>query len=360
MKLSASTHWLGGLVSNHQKFWIKLGNFETALLRDDLQNMAIRNPIYICGLARSGSTILLETLAGLPDIASHRYQDFPFVFTPYWWNRLLAITPGRSLQKQERAHGDGIMVNSESPEAMEEMLWMAFFDHLHGMNASEILNENTDNPQFETFYTSHIRKLLLAHGKRRYLSKGNYNITRMAYIQRMLPDARFVIPIRDPQSHVESLVRQHRHFSEAGRQDARVVKHMSATGHFEFGLNRRAVHVGDDSQMQAIRAAWVAGDDVRGFALYWNMLYRFLYQQMLTNKTLGKACLVVPFENLCDTPAETLTHITQHCKLTVGDDWLQRAAQPIKKPHYYQSSLTDAQQSLINDICAETATLFGY
>ncbi|MFO0389830.1 MAG: sulfotransferase [Alphaproteobacteria bacterium] len=360
MNLSASTHWLGSLVANHQKSWIKLGNLETALLKHDLANIAVNKPIYVCGLARSGSTILLETLANLQGIASHRYQDFPFLFTPYWWNTLLSISTRKPAQKQERAHGDGIHVNSESPEAMEEMLWMAFFPHLHNTSASEVLNECTSSPSFEKFYADHIRKLLLTRKAQRYLSKGNYNITRMAYIQRVFPDARFIIPIRDPVTHVESLVRQHRRFVEAGKKDSRIVNHMSITGHFEFGLNRKPVHMGDDARIKEIITAWESGDDVRGFALYWDMTYCFMYNQMLANKALGKACLVVPFENLCASPLDTIAHIIEHCDINGEAQWLQNAASIIKKPDYYTSHLSDAERILIQDICKETATLFGY
>ena len=360
MNLSASTYFLGNLVANHTKLWIKLGNAETVLLKPDLQNIHVQNPIYVCGLARSGSTIILETLASIPDIASHRYQDFPFLFTPYWWNSLLSVMGKKNAHKKERAHGDGILVNSESPEAMEEMLWMAFFSQLHSERTSELLNENTEQKAFEAFYTSHIKKLLLARKASRYLSKGNYNLTRMAYIQRIFPDARFIIPIRDPITHVESLVRQHKRFMEAGSADAHAIRHMDITGHFEFGQNRKAVHTGDDAQFQEIVTSWKNGDDVRGFALQWNMLYRLIYQQMIANKKLGKACLVVPFENLCDAPQDTLTHILSHCNLQADEHWLASKAATIRAPSYYTSSLSEVDKKLIRDICGETAALFGY
>ncbi len=360
MKLATSTHWLGNMVANNRDLWIKLGNFETALLKYDMAGVEVRNPIYICGLARSGSTILLETLASLPDTVTHRYQDFPFLFTPYWWHLLLTLPFNRSVEKTERAHGDGILVSPQSPEAMEEMLWMAFFRYLHKELTSEILDENISNPDFEAFYKDHIRKLLHAHKKPCYVSKGNYNISRMAYIQRMFPDARFIIPIRDPVTHVESLLRQHKRFTEAGKADPRVVRHMSIAGHFEFGLNRKAVHMGDEAKLKAIRSAWNDGDDIRGFALQWDMTYRFIYNQMLTNKTLGKACLVIPFENLCTSPQEALTHMLEHCDMKADDAWLNTRAANIKQPDYYTSNLSPEDKKSIQDICKDTAELFGY
>src|SRR5262249_28103794 len=68
-------------------FWKHCGNLESRVLAEVLDPIAIEKPIYIAGLARSGSTVLLETIAAFPGVASHRYRDFPFVFTPYWWNK---------------------------------------------------------------------------------------------------------------------------------------------------------------------------------------------------------------------------------------------------------------------------------
>src|SRR5918996_737253 len=77
---------LGGLISRHQRFWIRLGDLETRMIADDLSGIPIEAPIYVSGLARSGSTILLEALARHEHTATHRYKDYPPVFTPYFWN----------------------------------------------------------------------------------------------------------------------------------------------------------------------------------------------------------------------------------------------------------------------------------
>src|SRR5690606_27873581 len=62
--------WLdrfGSFVSRWPGLWIRLGNLETRLLSDEIAGIAIEAPIYVGGLARSGSTILLECLARHPD-----------------------------------------------------------------------------------------------------------------------------------------------------------------------------------------------------------------------------------------------------------------------------------------------------
>src|SRR3546814_12563391 len=64
-------------------------------------------------------------------------SDLPFVFTPIFWNSFLARLPERRSAPAERAHGDGIVVTADSPEAFEEELWMAFFGQLHDPHRSE-------------------------------------------------------------------------------------------------------------------------------------------------------------------------------------------------------------------------------
>ncbi|MEX0606804.1 MAG: sulfotransferase, partial [Halofilum sp. (in: g-proteobacteria)] len=101
-------HRLGGLVARHPRAWIGLGNLETRLLRQELDEVALDAPIYIAGLARSGSTLLLEVLSRHPDVGCHRYRDYPMLFTPYGWRRFLARVPQQRRAPVERAHADGI------------------------------------------------------------------------------------------------------------------------------------------------------------------------------------------------------------------------------------------------------------
>jgi hypothetical protein len=86
-------HHCGRLVARNRPFWIRLGNAETRLRAADIDAIAIEKPVFVCGLARAGTTILLETLARHPALGSHRYRDDPFIFTPIFWNLFLARLP---------------------------------------------------------------------------------------------------------------------------------------------------------------------------------------------------------------------------------------------------------------------------
>ena len=145
-------HALGGLVERRPGLWTRLGNLETRLLGAELAGIDIKAPIYVAGMARSGSTLLLEVLEWHEHTGSHRYRDFPMLYTPHLWNRFLDRVPLRRQAPAERAHRDGMIVSADSPEAFEELLWMAFFPDIHDPAHSAVLDARTRQPAFESFY----------------------------------------------------------------------------------------------------------------------------------------------------------------------------------------------------------------
>jgi Sulfotransferase family len=351
---------VGGFVNRRPRLWIALGNLETRLMADEIGATAVDRPIFISGLARAGSTILLEILARHPDVVSHRYQDYPLVFTPYWWNRLLERMPKREVPPAERTHRDGIAVGPTSPEAFEEVLWMAFFPHLHQAPQSEVLGDETSHPDFEAFYREHIRKLVRVRRGRRYLSKGNYNVTRLEYLQKLFPDARFVIPVRDPVWHIASLMKQHALFCKGCDRHPEAVRHLQRVGHFEFGLDRRPINAGDPARLSRVMDAWQRGDEVEGWSLYWAQIYGYLADRLDANPALKDAALVVRFEDMCRAPHEILRRALAHCRLDAPSSWLEDQAEVIRFPSYYRPRFTEGDLVTIERHTADVARRFGY
>jgi hypothetical protein len=351
---------LGGLISRHQRFWIRLGDLETRMIADDLSGVPVEAPIYVSGLARSGSTILLEALARHEHTATHRYKDYPPVFTPYFWNWFLERAQKREGPAVERSHKDGIAITPESPEAFEEVLWMAFFPDLHDPAARAVLDGTTRHPEFEAFYRDHIRKLLRVRGAARYLAKANYNVTRLEYLLEIFPDARFVVPVRDPVWHVASLMKQHALFCEAGTADPRARAHLQRVGHFEFGLDRRPVNLGDADGIRRIMDLWESGAEVEGWGRYWSQLYGYVADRLETNPRLRDATLLVGFEELCREPHRVLRAVLDHCRLPATDAFVEEQAGRIRFPSYYRPGFSDEELALIERCTARTAARFGY
>ncbi len=360
-QVSLGSHLMSGIVHHARPFWRKLGDVESWLVRGQIENTPIVKPIFVCGLARSGTTILLEIIASHPQVATHQYRDFPFLFIPYWWRQTLDRSAPPPGEAQERAHGDRLMVTPQSPEAFEEVLWMAFFRHLHDPRSSSVLDAATSNPRFERFYRDHIRKLLLISQRQRYASKENYNFTRMEYLLRLFPDARFVLPVRRPREQIASLMKQHRIFNEAARKYPRSVAHLDRVGHFEFGAHRVCINPADSRAIDSIESLWREGQEVRGWARYWAALYRWVSARLKANDALRNATRIVRYETLCDNPQTSLADLLAHADLSDESGALaQRWIPSLSRPTYYKPEFTPEEEAAIEEETSTIAAELGY
>ena len=351
---------VGGWIHNHPHFWIRMGQLESYFLREEINALRIEKPIYVSGLARSGSTLLLEILSHYEGIVSHQYKDFPPIYTPFWWNWLLRWMVTKKVKPTERAHRDGILITPDSPEAMEEILWMTFFPTLHDVTANNVLDETTSNSEFEQFYPDHIRKLLLVRKGNRYLAKGNYNLTRLEYILKLFPDARFIIPIRHPVGHIASLMKQHTLFCQGIQENPQALKHLQRIGHFEFGVDRRPINTGNTLMIKETIELWQTKQDIQAWSRYWSQLYSYIANRLEMNQPLRQATLLVRFEELCQSPEETIHRLVTHCGLKPDEKIASKFVAQIKYPSYYTPPFSEAEIKAITQETSHTAQYFGY
>lgn len=358
MNLHSSDYFLTRFAHSMTGQMKLLGDIETDFLGNRLRGIAIDRPVFICGLARSGTTLLLNLFAQLPAVATHRYRDFPFLFVPVAWNRMQRHM-GASSPPVERPHRDRIQITKDSPEAFEEPIWSYFFPTAHDPRATHRLTAADRQPRFDAFFLEHLRKVLLLRGGNRYVSKGNYNVTRIEYLADLLPDARFVVPVRHPVAHVESLMRQHQLFKEYGAQDARVPHYLRAAGHFEFGTQRVPVNI-DAEDARQIAEAWSAGEDDRGYAVMWRSIYSHVCALMRSGNHLGTRITLIRYEDLCQDSDGALRSLLQFCQFEEGVDALL-ARMPDVSPREPDSfRLSVQQRAKIWDATAETAKSLGY
>jgi len=346
------------MVASTPRFWKALGNLESFTLGKDLHSQEIIKPIFVSGVARSGSTILTEVISQHPRLACHHYSDFPLTWTPYWWNSLRKHLPLPKQEPRERAHRDRLMITADSPEAVEEVLWMHFFPKAHKPDCSHVMGEQENHPQFEKYYRDHIRKLLMVGNRQRYLAKNNYHVTRLEYLLKLFPDARIVIPIRDPVHQVASLIKQHNLFSQQNLEDSRVSRQLKLSGHYEFGPLRCPIIVDKNQVDENRQAHYDQGlEEVAWYASQWADVYGFLRQRIKENKTLAKACLVIRYEEICSQTRESLDRLFAH--LDLDDEWaeeiIEACAPTINAPDYYQPGFTAAQLELIQKLTGDTA-----
>lgn len=339
-----------------------LSTLESRVTRRRTSQLAVERPIYICGLARAGTTVVLEILSRHPDVACHRYIHMPMPYLPYWWG---AAAPKGQLGKPqpvERLHGDGVMVTRYSPEAVEEALWLAFFNRLHDEEHSNILDASVSNKAFEIFYRDHILKLLASQNGVRYVAKNNYNVSRLEYLLRIFPDARFLLVVRDPAGHLASLIRQNRIFESVENTNPKMANLIQLIGHYEFGKHRVCINVGDTSVVHEIRKLWSEGKDIQGWATYWAAIYGFVADRLECNIELAHATLVVRYEDLTHDSSQTLERIIDHVGLSAElfAPVRRHYISELRERRQYPQELSSQELADIAEYIGPTARRFGY
>ena len=144
----------------------------------------------------------------------------PFISSPNIFSRL---KPKNNHQKKERPHLDGIFVNLESPEAFDEIFFKMF-------------NNQEVHEEIYNFFNL----ILINKNKERYLSKNNINYKRIDKLSFFFKNAFFIIPIREPIQHANSLYNQHLNFLKIHKQNKFAKRYMSYLSHFEFGENHKS------------------------------------------------------------------------------------------------------------------------
>lgn len=234
-RLDRAMHRLAFAAPGLQK---ALANAEAARYADRIDPQTAARPVFVTSLARAGTTILLDVLAEQKEFATATYRHMPFALSPLLWGELTRNFQ-RNGQMVERAHGDGLKVGYDSPEAFEEMVWMSFWkdqyakDHIRAW-------DGTPNPGFEAFFQRYRAAIVASRpGASRYISKNNASIMRLPYLTQIAPDATIVVPVRDPFAHAASLLQQHRRFLALQASEPFARRYMEGIGHFEFGAALR-------------------------------------------------------------------------------------------------------------------------
>jgi len=235
--------------------------------------------VFVAGLPRSGTTILLEAIHASNEFASLTYSDMPFVMAPNIWGMLNRVSDGS--EKRERAHGDGVLVSTESPEAFEEVFWQTF-----------------TNEDAKEKFDAYISLILRKYGKSRYLSKNNQNVYRAKVLVKLLPKSKMLVTFREPLQHANSLLSQHIRFSDIQRLDPFVKKYMDWIGHKEFGLGYCPL-----AQNELLFRG-------KGSVDHWLEQWLLTYSKLILDVKGLKNIVFVSYESLCSS-SSTWTNVSE-------------------------------------------------
>lgn len=190
----------------------------------------IKECIFITGLARSGTTALMNKIFNTGKYASLQYSNMPMLLAPNLWKKNLNI------ESHQRAHQDGIKIDGNSPEEFDEYFWKAFLKDSY-IQEDGLIPHDVNDSILEK-YKTYIRLICYAKGKNKYISKNNNNILRLTSLEK-IAGSKIIVLYREPLSHASSLLKLHKRFSNTQTDDPFELEYFNFLGHHEFGIGHK-------------------------------------------------------------------------------------------------------------------------
>jgi Sulfotransferase family len=294
----------------------------------------IAPPVFISGLARAGTTILLEALYSTGVFTTLTYRHMPFVMAPVSWN---SITSGlqKNTELKERAHGDRLYVNFDSPEAFEEVFWLSFADDPY-VKKDRLEPHGFDSEVIDN-YQKFVKNIVTSCGgneSTRYLAKNNNNLLRIQSLKKAFPESVIVVPFRNPYDQAKSLQRQHEKFLKVHTEDSFSLRYMNWLGHFEFGMNFKPFNVCDDVLPESREQL----NEIGYWLDYWRAVYQFVMEQY------GDHVVFLDYDRFCLEPEMSLEKLAR--SISLDPSLLVPFRDKIKNAVQYDRDTTNTPESV--------------
>ena len=298
-----------------------LSQLENDLFKRELESVRMGREVFVTGLPRAGTTLVLELLYGTAEFGTYTYRTMPFVLAPLLWAKASGSFQ-QAGELKERAHGDNVKISFDSPEAFEEVVWLAYLER-------EIVRERTlatltckaVSDETRQALRDSVRKILALTRRGtpdgpepRYLSKNNANISRIDVLLDVFPTSDILVLYRNPVEHTSSLARQHKRFLERHVRDGFSKAYMKWLGHYEFGENLKPIDFD----------GWLDGGGPSGIdAAFWLRYWNSAYSYALDRK--ADRVHFVDFDKLLADPEESLKRIAGVLNINRADALINAA-----------------------------------
>lgn len=248
--------------------------------------------VIVSGLARAGTTSLMNNLARIDMFVSLGYNNMPFLMSPNTWAKFYKP---KSNKLKERSHKDGIMIGLNSNEALEEYFFKVKASDSYIQE--DILKEYELSRESYEEYLDY-QSIIKLDDQKLYLAKNNNFLLRYKSVREHNDKFVMVILYRDPLSHAASLLEKHRDYSRLQKEDPFVLEYMNWLGHHEFGSNQKTFEF-----QNSISKKYTDEESLD----YWLEAWINYYSYVLTHD--HPKTLLVSYDSYCKDPKETLTTI---------------------------------------------------
>lgn len=254
--------------------------------------------VIISGLARAGTTSLMNDIAKIDSFRSLSYANMPFLMAPNLWAKFYKP---KQTELKERSHKDGIMIGLSSNEALEEY----FFK----VKANDSYISNTYLKEYclsEEDYNDYIdyHRIIRKSNHELYLAKNNNFLLRYKSMRAFNKDFLMVILFREPLSHASSLLDKHLDYQKQQNEDNFILEYMNWLGHHEFGNNQKQFLFENSIEIK---------DTDKESIDYWLRVWINYYNYALTIS--DRNTIFVNYDDYCSKPQQVIEKVTNRLNL---------------------------------------------
>ena len=291
-------------------------DIEQAIYKKEITQFQLKGIVFVTGLARAGTTALFNAVYGTGSFASLTYAHMPFLLMPNLWQKM--AKKKTATEYVERAHQDGLKINSESPEEFDEYFWKTILNNQY-IHKDHLSIHQPDQIQL-TDFEKYMKAVCISANKNNYLSKNNNNVLRLPALIEKFPTSKTLVVYRNPLDHARSLLKQHQQFCSLQQKDPFALEYFNYLGHHEFGLNHKPFQFPNQT---------VDNKDLNNLN-YWLQIWYQYYAYIIT--IASPQIHFIAFEDYCNTPANVSDYLNQVIQTQKPIQLTERFT---PKPHQY-------------------------
>ncbi|VAW53762.1 hypothetical protein MNBD_GAMMA05-1256 [hydrothermal vent metagenome] len=153
-----------------------------------MENNQPNSPVVVIGFPRSGTTLLLHIL-----ISSGKFPEYDFSETHFF-------------SHYYRRYGS--LKNKKNKETFISEIKKSEWFQNSSISIEEIIaHTQSDDDQYESYYKNFMALVARQNNKTRWVEKTPYHMLYIPELRKALPDARFILMMRDPRDVTQSVLK---------------------------------------------------------------------------------------------------------------------------------------------------------